>query len=369
MPKHLTTDDTGDFVTSAAIGAVNGIAQLGSDGKVPNSQLPAVLTGSVDSVNGLVGNVTLTADTVGALPTSSKNAANGVASLDSGGKILTSQLPTTVLQTVSLGVAGGIATLGVDGKLTTAQVPTAPVTSVAGKTGAVTVTSTDVGAVPTTQKGAANGVATLDSGTKIPSAQIPSLAGSYLVVPGATPTKPGQQYTAVAGGSNGGQWSDPLLYKASSAGGMPSGVPDGSLCTRTDLKAVYEYISGSWTSLPFVAPWTTLTLAGGVRGYQANSATWLPRIRRNGSQVFIQGRVELTSGSNWGANFVLFTLPSDCELSRPLDVNGTSTTGAGQLGVCRLQIDSDTQQCSLFAGSGPVPNTPWLGFNFSYWMD
>lgn len=372
MPKHLTTDDTADFVVSSEVGTANGIAQLGSDGKVPNSQLPAVLTGSVDSVNGLVGNVVLTAASVGALDSSTKNAPNGVASLDSGGKILTSQLPSGIVLTTSLGAANGVATLGSDGKLTSAQAPTPPtppVTSVAGKTGVVTLVASDAGALATSSRGAANGVASLDSGSKVPTAQIPSLAGSYLTVPGATPTKPGQQYTAVAGGSNGGQWSDPLVYKASSSGTMPTGVPEGSLCTRTDLKGVFEYVSGSWVPLPYVEPWRTLTLASGVRGYQSNSSLWLPRIRRIGSQVFVQGRVELVSGNNWANSYVLFTLPGDCEVSRPVDATGTSTTGSGQIGVCRFQIDNDTQNCSLFAGSGPNPNTPWLGFNFSYWTD
>lgn len=369
MPKHLTTADTGDFVTAEIIGEPDGIAQLGPDGKVLNSQLPAVLTGSVDSVNGLVGNVVLTADSVGALSTASRGAANGVASLDATSHILTSQLPSTAVLTSSLGVASGVATLGGDGKLATAQVPTAPVTSVAGRTGAVVLTSSDVSAVPLSQKGAASGVATLDSGTKVPTSQIPSLAGQYLVVPAATPTKPGQQYTAVAGGSNGGQWTEPLVYKASTAGGMPTGVPEGSLCTRTDLKAVYEYIGGAWISLPYTEPWRTLTLASGVRGYNANSAEWLPRIRRINSLVYVQGRVELTSGSNWATGAAVFNFPSDCLISRTTEATGTSTTSSGQIGTCRFQLDAEDQRCTFFAGSGPNPSTPWLGLNFYYWMD
>lgn len=369
MPKHLTIDDEGDFVTSALLGAVNGVAQLGSDGKVPNSQLPTVLTGSVDSVNGQIGNVVLTADDVSALPVAARGASNGVASLDATAHMLASQLPSTALVSGSLGIANGIATLGSDGKLAAGQVPAAPVTSVAGRTGAVVVTSSDVGAIPSAYRGAPNGVASLDASSKVPTAQIPSLAGSYLVVPGATPTKAGQQYTAVAGGSNGGQWSDPLVYKASSAGGMPTGVPEGSLCARTDLNAIYMYLSSAWVSMPYVEPWRTISLASGVRGYQANSSAWLPRVRRIGSQVFMQGRVELVSGLNWNTGYVLFDIPSDCLTTRTIDITGTSTTGSGQIGVCRYQLDSSTQQLILFTGSGPNPVTPWLGFNFSYWMD
>ncbi len=67
MPKHLTVDDTSEFVTSAQIGAVSGVASLGSDGKVPDAQLPATITEGVTSVNGLVGNVELDAAAVEAL--------------------------------------------------------------------------------------------------------------------------------------------------------------------------------------------------------------------------------------------------------------------------------------------------------------
>jgi len=369
MPKHLTTADTGDFVTAEIIGANNGIAQLGSDGKVPSSQLPTVLTGSVDSVNGLVGNVVLTADTVGALSTASRGAVNGVASLDSTAHILASQLPSTVVLTASLGAAGGVATLGGDGKLTAAQVPAAPVTSVAGKTGAVTLVASDAGAISTSARGAANGVASLDSNSLVPSAQIPSLAGSYLVVPSATPTAANQEYTSVASGSNSGQWVTPKFYVSSSSGGMPSSPPNGSICSRTDQKAIYQYNGSSWIPLPYVEAWRTLTLASGVRGYQSSSAIWLPRIRRIGNQVFIRGRVELVSGNNWATGYVVATLPSDCEVAYPQDVVGTCTTGSGQIGTARFQIDTDTQNIVFFAGSGPNPNTPWLGLNCSFWMD
>jgi len=47
------------------------------------------------------------------------------------------------------------------------------VDSVNSKTGTVTLTASDVSAIPTSDKGAANGVATLDASGKIPSSQIP----------------------------------------------------------------------------------------------------------------------------------------------------------------------------------------------------
>ena len=52
--------------------------------------------------------------------------------------------------------------------------PAGGVTSVNGKTGAVTLTATDVSAIPSSTKGVANGVAELDSTGKVPSSQLPS---------------------------------------------------------------------------------------------------------------------------------------------------------------------------------------------------
>lgn len=69
MPKHLTTDDTADFVTTGQVGAVDGVASLGSDGKVPDAQLPATITDGVTSLNGQVGNLDIDADFVGAVAT------------------------------------------------------------------------------------------------------------------------------------------------------------------------------------------------------------------------------------------------------------------------------------------------------------
>lgn len=71
----LMSDDVsnlGDaYVESKKIGAANGVASLDSSGKVPTNQIPPLSY----------------------LSTSSRGAANGVASLDASGKIPTSQIP------------------------------------------------------------------------------------------------------------------------------------------------------------------------------------------------------------------------------------------------------------------------------------
>lgn len=54
--------------------------------------------GNVDSVNTMTGAVTLNATNVGAIPASAKGTANGVATLDSDGRVPSTQLPAYVDQ-------------------------------------------------------------------------------------------------------------------------------------------------------------------------------------------------------------------------------------------------------------------------------
>lgn len=108
------------------------------------------------------------------------------ASQDTEGKMTLTKkrVPTVKASTNGSGGNAGMMTAAQAEKLagiaTGAQVNT--VTSVAGKTGAVTLTSSDVGLgnvtnhaqVKSSEKGAANGVATLDANGKVPASQLPS---------------------------------------------------------------------------------------------------------------------------------------------------------------------------------------------------
>lgn len=78
----------------------NGIATLDSNGKIPVSQLPneALQGGSSSGDSG--GDSTTTGDYI---PTTEKGVANGVATLGSDGKIPTSQLPDEALQNSNSG--------------------------------------------------------------------------------------------------------------------------------------------------------------------------------------------------------------------------------------------------------------------------
>jgi hypothetical protein len=166
------------------------------------------------------GNITLVASDVGAIAASEKGANSGVATLDSAGKLTTSQIPASLVGAVNyVGVwdasansptlASGVGTKGnyykvnvagstsinghsvwtvgdviifngttwdkIDGQdsevLTVAGVP-------ANASGNIPLTPADIGAVPTSQKGVASGVASLGSDGVLPEAQTPIATAS-----------------------------------------------------------------------------------------------------------------------------------------------------------------------------------------------
>ncbi|WKU45963.1 hypothetical protein Q3V23_18920 [Streptomyces sp. VNUA116] len=99
-------------IATTAAGAPGGVATLGPDGKVPPGQLPATSGGNaVESVNNMTGRVQLdaaavgaasaththTAAQVGAIATTARGAAGGVASLDASGRVPAAQLPPPVV--------------------------------------------------------------------------------------------------------------------------------------------------------------------------------------------------------------------------------------------------------------------------------
>ena len=166
--------------------AASGVATLDSGSKIPIAQVP---TGSTSTTVAL-GNHThagfaatshthaisdttnLQATLDAKVAASEKAAVNGIATLDATTRVPIAQLPmgsgfdqvaygvhshlifdVTDLQetldakidTTQRGAANGVAALGSDGKVPTAQLPAVAVSSVAGKTGAVTLAKADVG--------------------------------------------------------------------------------------------------------------------------------------------------------------------------------------------------------------------------------
>ena len=115
------------------------------------------VSGGVSSVNGKTGDVNLTANDVYAIPVSEKGNANGVASLDSNGKLV--EVPSAndvgAIPVSEKGADNGVATLDSRGRLV--QMPDAD----------------DVGAIDIGEKGEPYGVATLDENGRV--VQLPPL--------------------------------------------------------------------------------------------------------------------------------------------------------------------------------------------------
>lgn len=124
------TAGSGSYVSTSALGAANGVAQLDGSGHVPTAQLPAqggtyVSTSAVGTANGVASLDATTKIPAAQIPDLSgtyltgaaKAAANGVASLNASSQVV--QPPA------SAGQASGLATLDATGKIPTGQLPTA----------------------------------------------------------------------------------------------------------------------------------------------------------------------------------------------------------------------------------------------------
>ena len=114
VPENANSNDLPAAVLALAnekqdklTGAQGQIVGFGPDGKAVAQDKP-----------------TYAASEVGAIPTTEKGAANGVATLGADGKVPSAQLPSLdYVPTSEKGVASGVATLGTDGKVPTEQLP------------------------------------------------------------------------------------------------------------------------------------------------------------------------------------------------------------------------------------------------------
>ncbi|MEV6395599.1 hypothetical protein AB0M39_12605 [Streptomyces sp. NPDC051907] len=193
----LLRTDTGDVWQRSANGWGTALGSLKGPKGDPGAAGAAGPAGVVQSVNGRsAAAITLAADDVGAVAVGAAGAANGVATLGADGKVPAAQLPTS---------SGGGAVDSVNGK-TGAVVLVAsdvgaldqgaadarylqpsgiPVQSVNAQTGAVSLTAGDVGALAAAARGAANGVASLDAASRLPVAQLPSVVAKNTWTPQA----------------------------------------------------------------------------------------------------------------------------------------------------------------------------------------
>lgn len=173
-------------------GQPNGYAPLDGTGKVPTANLPAAASVS-DATTSSKGIVQLAGDLSGTA--TSPTVTNGAitnAKISASAAIARTKLDTNTQASLTAadnalpasqkGAANGVASLDGSGKLTASQ---APVSSVAGKTGAVTLTPSDVSAIASTLQSSIKAVA-IHNGTSYPTR--PSGFGS---VEWIGPTDPG----------------------------------------------------------------------------------------------------------------------------------------------------------------------------------
>lgn len=202
----------GSYVQSSTVGVAGGVASLGSDGKVPNSQLPPASTNTFAGLSDVPAGSGILVRRSGAtlvwvaesayVLSSAVGTAGGVAALDGSGKVPLSQLPSFVSST-SVGAANGVAALDGSGKVPLAQLPSFVLSSAVGAASGVasldSTTKVPLAQIPTASLvlasavGAASGVASLDSTGKVPAAQLPA-AGS--AVPLSTVTTKGDLIAA-----------------------------------------------------------------------------------------------------------------------------------------------------------------------------
>lgn len=159
--------ETGQVLTKTSTGAQwddvpSDLPAGGTDGQILTKTAEGVAwedapEGGVTSFNSRTGAITpqtgdYTAEMVGAVSEEDVGVANGVAELDSTGKVPASQLPSMdYIPTSEKGANSGVATLDASGKLTAAQKPTYTADEVGARPDTWTPSAADVGAVPTTR--------------------------------------------------------------------------------------------------------------------------------------------------------------------------------------------------------------------------
>ena len=159
--------EEGQVLTKTSTGAQwndipSDLPEGGTDGQILTKTADGVAwedapDGGVTSFNSRTGAITpqagdYTAEMVGAVSEADVGVANGVAELDSTGKVPASQLPSMdYIPNSEKGANSGVATLDASGKLTGTQKPTYTADEVGARPNTWTPTASDVGAVPTTR--------------------------------------------------------------------------------------------------------------------------------------------------------------------------------------------------------------------------
>lgn len=310
-------------LTSGTYGTTTKVAQItvNASGSVTNV-VEQPIAFPVTSVNGQFGAVNVTASSIGALTSADIGVANGAASLDASGKVPVAQLPNTVTgalnyqgvwnaSTNSPTLQSGVGTKGYYYKVNTAGTTaidgtsnwyvgdliayngstwdridggSTEVLSVAGKTGAVTLTATDVGL-----GNVVNSLQVINKGTW------PSLAM------GADSAKPASGNT-----TNDFYWATDtgVSYRWTGTAWQAASQPNGS----TLVAGTY----GSASAIPVV----TVNASGTVTGMSSIAPAW----------AGISGKPTTISG--YGITDALVLTTTTTPLANGTAAIGTSTTAA-----------------------------------------
>ena len=184
--KPLSEDITlsaGDVsaIPASQKGATDGVAELDSTGKVPTAQLPPGLPaigGNADTVGGHTVGTDVPENAVFTDTTYAAATADTLGLVKSGGDVAVEEDGTMTVQDNShdhtIDNIDGLQE-SLDGKVANTR-------TVNGKplSADVTLGAADVSAIPESQKGTANGVAELDESGKVPATQLPSYVDDAL---------------------------------------------------------------------------------------------------------------------------------------------------------------------------------------------
>ncbi|PLS80892.1 hypothetical protein CYG49_03980 [Candidatus Saccharibacteria bacterium] len=290
----------GTKITSSEKGVAGGVATLGSDSKIPSSQLPAIAMTDVFVVASETEQLALAAQ--------------------EGDVAVRSDLKKTFIHN------GGTAKTLAD--WTELATPTDVVTSVNGQTGAVSLAKTDVGLgnvdntsdankpissatqtalnakLNTNEKGAAGGVASLDSDGKVPVAQLPALALTDI----STVANQTEQLALAA--------------------------QEGDVAVRSDLKKTFIHNGGTaktmadWTELS--TPTDAVTSVNGQTGVVTLTTSHISEgtnlyytEARVAANTTVAGKVDKTTTISAGTGL---TGGGDLTVNRTLSVTNDSTT-------------------------------------------
>ena len=280
-------------VATAVLAQAGGVATLGSDGKVPASQLPAAQQGGVTSVAGRTGAVVLgVADVSGAVASSDSRLSDARAPLaHTHTRSAITDLGTSAgLNVAASGQAAANEVVkGDDARLSNPRTPTSHKASHAtGGTDALL--PSDIGAIAASEKGAASGVATLDGTGKVPSSQIPASAGGMV-----------GQAVYVSATAPSGATVPYVWYKSLGAGAYERIVVTGSVFPPSSPLEVAATLNGSGS---VALRWTRPGDSGGaeITGYRIEQstdtgATWTTATADTGSNA-LSGVVNgLTNGT------------------------------------------------------------------------